>query len=182
MAFNYAGDPGVDAAAGAKHIIVPFTITNNAVTPTIAIDAAAAGDFGVSQDLLGKCEFVASAIAGSVVTEQTFTGADITAAVCKVGFGILDGTARDKVWGYAQILGNTVSTNDAAAGGPSAATPWTLLASFTVGGISGQTRAGITSSNNVAVLLTCRSNGNHSITDFIAANGAAKCVLHLFWK
>lgn len=83
--------------------------------------------------LVGKCEVVTSAVAGSVVTEQTFTGANATTAI---GIGLLDGLAKGPVTGMA-------ISYITATGVP-------LIGKLVA--ISGQAVTGITTSGNVAVL------------------------------
>lgn len=105
--------------------------------------------------LANRCEVISSAIAGTIIPEQTYTGANGTTVF---GLGLLDGLASGPVTGVV-FTGTTSGSMVAGAVG-------------TVGGISGQTPAGVTTSKNVAVLLTLPAT---------AASGTGKYVVILQW-
>jgi hypothetical protein len=123
MAYN-AGEPFVQAHTNRKQARI---VVDNA-TGTFTIDTAL-----TDPNLVGKCEVVTSAIAGTVLTEQTYTGANATTAL---GIGLLDGLAKGPVTGMA-------ISYITASGVP-------LIGKLVT--ISGQTVTGITTSANVAVL------------------------------
>jgi uncharacterized membrane protein (DUF441 family) len=123
MAYN-AGEPLVNQHVQRKIVRV---VVDNA-TGTFTIDAAL-----TDPALLGKVEVVTSAIAGTLLTEQTFTGANATTAI---GLGLLDGLAIGPVTGM-------VVSYITASGVP-------LIGKVTT--IAGQAVLGITTSKNVAVL------------------------------
>lgn len=125
MATN-AGEPYVNAHAQRKfyHLVL-----NNAAG-TVTIDAANTDLF-----LLGKVEVVSSAIAGTVLTEQTYTGANGTTAF---GIGILDGLAI-RVSGYGVFFDNTIANGAIGA---------------TVAAVAAQGMPGVTTSGNCAVIAT----------------------------
>jgi hypothetical protein len=144
MAYN-AGEPLVN-----QHVQRKFAriVLDNA-SGTFTVDAAR-----TDPALIGKVEVVVSAIAGTLLTEQTFTGANATTAI---GIGLLDGLAVGPVTGEA--ISYISATGVPLAG--------------TVVGISGQAPAGVTTSKNVAVL-----------TGFGAsiAGAAGKVVIRLEWQ
>lgn len=118
----------------------------------------ASGTFTIDQArtdpaLIGKIEVVTSAIAGTILTEQTYTGANATTAV---GIGILDGLAKGPVVGEA--ISYISSTGVPLCG--------------TVVGISGQGTTGVTSSGNVAVLTAFGAT---------IAGAAGKVIIRLEW-
>jgi outer membrane lipoprotein SlyB len=127
MAIN-AGEPFVNDAAQSKVLRIPLA---NAAG-TVTIDTA-----NMHPSLANKVEIVASAIAGTLLPEQTYTGANGTTAF---GIGLLDGLAVGPVAGWA-LVGATSGSMVAGTVG-------------TVAGISGQATPGITTSKNVAVLVT----------------------------
>lgn len=123
MAYN-AGEPFVNQHLTRKQARI---VVDNA-SGTFTIDTTLTDPL-----LVGKCEVVTSAIAGTVLTEQTYTGANATTAI---GIGLKDGLAVGPVTGMA--ISYITATGVPLVG--------KLVA------ISGQTVTGITTSKNVAVL------------------------------
>lgn len=123
MAVN-AGEPFVNAHVQRKWVHI---VLDNAAG-TVTIDAT-----NTSPELINKCEVVTSATTGSIITEQTFTGANGTTIF---GIGLLDGLAKGPVTGHAVFYDNTIANG--CIGGMVAAIPTN----------------GVTTSNNVAVKVT----------------------------
>lgn len=157
---NYGGEKHTNA----KHYVIPLIITDQT---SVTIDTA-----NLDPALVGQVEVVNTAIAGTLLTEQTFTGANSLAATAVIGIGILESDAvgattglAKRVSGYGVVLSNTGAGNTGTAG----------AGGFTVGGITGQTIPGISTSGNVAVLCTIVGG----VTSLNAAAGAGKAVIHL---
>jgi hypothetical protein len=164
-----AADSLQQEAVQSKHIIVPLIITDQT---SITIDTT-----NIAPNLRNKVEIVNTAIAGTLVTEQTFTGANTLAATSVVGVGVIDGLAKGPVSGYIEILGNSGAAN------ANTALPFSVfLPTGGTGGISGQTIAGVTSLGNVACLFTLTAAGAGGATTLNAAAGTGKAVLHLVWR
>ena len=123
MAYN-AGESFVDQHVQRKQARI---VLDNA-SGTFTIDTTL-----TDPNLVNKCEVVTSAIAGTLLTEQTYTGANATTAI---GVGLLDGLAKGPVTGMA-------ISYITATGVP-------LIGKIVA--ISGQTQTGITTSGNVAIL------------------------------
>ena len=123
MAYN-AGESFVEQHVQRKYARI---VVDNA-TGTFTIDTTL-----TDPSLVGKCEVVTSAIAGTVLTEQTYTGANATTAI---GIGLLDGLANGPVTGMA-------ISYITASGVP-------LIGKIV--GIASQPATGITTSKNVAIL------------------------------
>lgn len=143
MAVN-AGEPFVN-----QHVQRKFAriVLDNA-SGTFTIDTAR-----TDSALVGKCEVVVSAIAGTLLTEQTYTGANATTAI---GIGLLDGLAKGPVYGEA-------ISYISASGVPLVGT---------LVGISGQVPQGVTTSGNVAMLTAFGAT---------IAGAAGKVVINLHW-
>lgn len=164
MGFKRSNSYGGEQHTNAKHYLIPLIITDQT---SVTIDTAT-----IDPSLIGQVEVVASAIAGTLLTEQTFTGASTLAATGIIGIGLLEsggvgqtnGMAKS-VSGYGVILSNSGAANAGTA----------CAAGFTVGGIAGQTVPGITTSGNVAVLCTVVG----AATTLNAAAGTGKAVIHL---
>lgn len=140
MAYN-AGEGTVDQHVQRK---LARIVVDNA-SGTFTIDTTLTDPL-----LVGKCEVVTSAIAGTILTEQTYTGANATTAI---GIGLLDGLASGPVTGHAMSY-------ITASGVP-------LIGKLVA--ISGQTINGVTTSKNVAVL-----------TGFGATIAGAAGKVHIF--
>jgi hypothetical protein len=143
MALN-AGESFVQTHVQRK---VARIVLDNA-SGTFTIDAAR-----TSPELVGKVEVVVSAVAGTLLPEQTYTGANATTAI---GIGLLDGLAAGQVTGHAISF---VS----ATGVPLACT---------LVGIAAQTVPGVTSSKNVAMLTAFGAT---------IAGAAGKVIIFLEW-
>lgn len=143
MAYN-AGEAFVDQHVQRKYARI--VLNNNSGTFTIDTTLTDVA-------LVGKCEVVTSAIAGTLLTEQTYTGANATTAI---GVGLLDGIASGPVFGHALSF-------ITASGVPLACT---------MVGISGQTPQGVTTSKNVAMLTAFGAT---------IAGAAGKVIIFLEW-
>lgn len=138
MGVTRSNNYGVEKYSNKRKVGIWLTLTDDASTPAVAINTTL-----TDPDLIGQVEVVSSATTGVLVTEQTFTGVDLGAAAGVIGIGVLDGNAKS-VSGYMTILSNTGAANVAVA----------TVGGGKVGGISGQTIPGVSSSGNVACLIT----------------------------